>query len=197
MKNTQRGAVRIIGGKWKRHYLHFPTHLLVKPTPNRVRETLFNWLQGIIQGAVCLDLFAGSGALGFEALSRGAAWVSFVENSIPVAQAIQKQLIAFKANKESYVHAHGYSELELYHCTQLTPHAQKFDVIFLDPPFHKGLIRETLYWLETQKEALNPEALLYIEHEPNLEMPDILKKQWSTLHQKRAGQVHYGLWKRL
>ena len=111
----QSGTIRIIGGKWKRHHLHFPTHLSVKPTPNRIRETLFNWLQTTIEGSVCFNLFAGSGALGFEALSRGAEWVGFVNCFTFAAQSIQNQLTAFKANDKGHVYTGCYSKLRAYH----------------------------------------------------------------------------------
>jgi len=170
--------VRIIGGEWRRRWINFPALEGLRPTPDRVRETLFNWLGQTLDGKTCLDLYAGSGALGFEALSRGAAQVTLVERDRQVLQALQ-------ANAQTL----GMSRLELLNADALQFLARdqrRYDVIFLDPPFHKGFLPLLFPLLETR---LNPDGLVYAESEQPLE----LGQGWQVWRQGRAGKVFYYL----
>jgi 16S rRNA (guanine966-N2)-methyltransferase len=142
--NTTRGArrpvrragstrlLRIIGGTWRGRKLRFPAAAAIRPTPDRVRETLFNWLQAAIPGAHCLDLFAGSGALGLEALSRGAAQVTFVDQDEAAAAALRARLTEWQA--------HGAEVVRGDALRFLGRPAQACDVVFLDPPFAGELL---------------------------------------------------------
>lgn len=153
----------------------------LRPTPNRVKETLFNWLQEFIPGAHCLDLFAGSGSLGFEALSRGAVDVHFVDQDPSLIDFIRSMATTFSVHT---VHAQR-AEAGAW----LRSNDLRFDLIFLDPPFHQGLI-ETVGKIIIEKKCLNPGGLIYIECEPGAEIPAGLQMQ----KQKTAGGVQYGLY---
>ena len=133
MKGRGGNSLRIIGGEWRGRKVSFPDQAGLRPTGDRVRETLFNWLQPIISGARCLDLFAGSGVLGLEALSRGAAQVVMVEQAAPVCRYLQQAADNLGAQ----------GRLEVNHTTAeayLMSAAKPFDVIFFDPPFAQGLL---------------------------------------------------------
>lgn len=153
MKNNQ---LRIIGGEWRSRRLSFPNVPGLRPTPDRMRETLFNWLQGHIAGSRCLDLFAGSGALGLEALSRGAAEVVFVEKHPAAVKTLRHNLELLGATQAQLVH----NDALRYVNTASEP----FDFIFLDPPFHQQLIAPVLTALLT-KNLLKPTGMLYLEQE--------------------------------
>jgi len=181
--------VRIIGGKWRSRRLSFPVIPALRPTPDRVRETLFNWLQPFIQDAVCLDPFAGSGALGFEALSRGARWVSFLDSIPRVIDAIQQQIARFDASEAARVEIGCFPILP-----QFPSFFSGFTLVFLDPPFHQGLIATSLRWLDTQS-ILSPVSYIYVEYETDLSLP-VLPSHWRILRSKRAGQVCYSLLER-
>jgi len=177
------GEVRIIGGQWRSRKLRFPAIPGLRPTPDSVRETLFNWLAPIIEGANCLDLFAGSGALSFEALSRGAANVTIVDQAPAVIRYLREQLEILKATNATICQAKvPYDKFS----TQ-----QPFDIIFLDPPFQKNLIKPTCEWL-IQQNLLAKQAHLYIESESNL-TPLPIPHNWEILKNKTAGQVNYYL----
>ncbi|GAB4393247.1 MAG: 16S rRNA (guanine(966)-N(2))-methyltransferase RsmD [Gammaproteobacteria bacterium] len=175
--------IRIIGGKWRGRYIKFPNLPSIRPTPNRVRETLFNWLQPFIYHAHCLDLFAGSGALSFEALSRGAASAVMLDCQ---KQAINQIIATIKQlpadNAQVYL-------AELPH--HLPAFAHKFDIVFLDPPFGQGLVAPCCELLQ-QKHLLNPHALVYIETETVLH-PLPVPTTWELLRSKTAGEVSYHL----
>ena len=128
-----RNSVRIIGGGWRGRRITFPDVPGLRPTPDRVRETLFNWLQHDIAGARCLDLFAGSGALGLEALSRGAKELVFVEQSVAASRALQEQLARLGAERRSQV-------VEMGAARYLRGAAPAFDIVFLDPPFGRDAL---------------------------------------------------------
>lgn len=153
MKNNQ---LRIIGGGWRRRRLSFPNVPGLRPTPDSMRETLFNWLQGHIAGSRCLDLFAGSGALGFEALSRGAAEVVLVEKHPVVIKALYNNLALLGAKHAQIVHADALQYLDKT--------TEPFDFIFLDPPFYQNLLPPVLSILLT-KGLLKPTGMLYLEQE--------------------------------
>ena len=170
--------VRIIGGKWRSRIVRFPPRPQIRPTPDRVRETLFNWLGQRLDGLACLDLFAGSGALGFEAMSRGAARVVMVESDRSVAAALRESSAALGAQGLEVVagDALGY----------LRAPGERFDVAFLDPPFASDLAERAIELLPAR---LNPGARVYAESAQPLALPD----PWRALREDRAGAVRYAL----
>lgn len=182
MKTPSKGqnSVRIIGGQWRRSVLHFPDSIGLRPTPDRVRETLFNWLGQELNGQRCLDLFAGSGALGFEAASRGAEKVVLVEQSPLVRQALIANQERLKANGSLEVH--GGDALKI----ASKPQSPLFDVVFLDPPYHQGWLEKLAPLLGN---LLRPEGALYVE----AERPLAELGQWQTVKDGKAGQVFYHL----
>jgi len=175
--------LRIIGGSLRGRSFSFPDIAAVRPTPNRVRETLFNWLAPVINGARCLDLFAGSGVLGFEALSRGASWVTFVDHHPDVITHLQKTIALLNllnADVQSSMIPSSHFMTE-----------KQFDIVFLDPPFEKQLIAPCCAWLEEQN-LLAESAYIYIETEKNLH-PLPIPSAWQCLKSKVAGEVGYHL----
>lgn len=178
-------TLRIVGGKWRSRRLRFVDAEGLRPTPDRVRETLFNWLQFEIPGAHCLDAFAGSGALGFEALSRGAASVVLMERQRPQYQALQTAVAELGADNACLLC--GDAEALLTRPGDWRP-PQGFDVVFLDPPFHKGLVPVVITHL-LHAGLLRPDALIYIESES--EWKELaLPLEISTLKETKAGLVH-------
>lgn len=181
-----RGAarrLRIIGGRWRGRRLVFPADPALRPTPDRVRETLFNWLREVTPGARCLDLFAGSGALGLEALSREAASVVFVEQSRPAAAAIGGHLETLGAENGRVYCGDAF--------TYLRGAPQAYDIVFLDPPFGSGRLVELCTLLETRG-WLAGRACVYIEADVREEPPE-LPENWRIHRRGRAGQVAYSL----
>lgn len=176
------GQFRIIGGKWKGRKLRFIEVEGLRPSLDRIRETLFNWLQNEIHGARCLDLFAGSGAIGIEALSRGAAKTSFVELNRKAFHQLEENLGLVNADNVHVVHGDAFEFI--------ASNQQPFDIIFLDPPFHKGITQKVIEHL-AEAEWLKPEALIYIEVEQGLELN--IPENWSELKDKKAGQLQYKL----
>jgi 16S rRNA (guanine966-N2)-methyltransferase len=177
--------LRIIGGAWRGRKLDFPAIEAIRPTPDRVRETVFNWLQNHIAGAHCLDLFAGSGALGFEALSRGATQVVFVERESRVVKYLRDTLQRLQGAGE----AHESDAL-----AWLTKHPQPFDIVFLDPPFADDMLAEVCRRLESGG-WLAPSALIYLERAASnaaLKLPI----NWELIKSNTAGQVGYHLARR-
>ena len=175
--------VRIIGGKWRGRKLPFPNLEFLRPTPDRVRETLFNWLAPIIDGAYCLDLFAGSGALGFEALSRGAGKVIFVDSEPQIIEQL-------KANQQIL----NCENIEIYNMSAekyLQQANQPFDVIFLDPPFQQQAIPK-YFQLLAKKNLIKPKGYIYIETGHMLDS-SCLPQNWQIIKQKRAGRISYCL----
>jgi 16S rRNA (guanine966-N2)-methyltransferase len=179
-----RNSVRIIGGGWRGRRVSFPDIPGLRPTPDRVRETLFNWLQHAISGARCLDLFAGSGALGLEALSRGAQQLVFVEQAVAAARALQEQLVRFGGETRGQV-------VEMGAARYLRALAQPFDIVFLDPPFGRDALAEYIPLLDTGQ-WLKPGALVYLENEKQAGVPP-LPAHWQLLKSKSAGEVGYHL----
>ena len=173
--------IRITGGTWRSRLIHVADAPGLRPTPDRVRETLFNWLGQDLDGLNCLDLFAGSGILGFEAASRGAASVALVERERKAFLALQKHAQDLNA------HANGKVALFCGDALKFAPLAgQRFDVIFLDPPYGQG-------WLERitpRLEALAaPGARIYAE----AEAPLTALGNWSVVKHGHAGQVYFHL----
>ena len=179
-----RNSVRIIGGGWRGRRVNFPDIPGLRPTPDRVRETLFNWLQHAIVGSRCLDLFAGSGALGLEALSRGAKELVFVEQAVAAARALQEQLVRFGGE------AHG-QVVEMGATRYLRAPAQAFDIVFLDPPFGREALAEYVPMLDAGN-WLKIGGLVYLENEKAAGAP-ALPTHWELLKSKAAGDVGYHL----
>lgn len=184
----KKGEVRIIGGQWRGRKLHFPAMPDLRPTPNRIRETLFNWLTPYLTNAYCLDLFAGSGALGFEALSRHAKSVCFVEQSKLLVSYLKTQLKQFSIEN----HAQVYQAQFPFEARQLfKPKKPRFNIVFLDPPFHQDILGPACVWL-VKEGLLAPQSLVYIESEANIKKL-LLPENWEIQHRKTAGQVQYAL----
>lgn len=178
--------VRIIGGRWRGRKLHFPDGAGLRPTGDRIRETLFNWLQPVLPDAHCLDLFAGSGALGFEALSRGAASCVMVEQNPQALQCLQQARQLLGADNAAIKHA----DSRIW----LTSATGAFDIVFIDPPFaDPSLVPATLVTLLLQRQLLSRDALVYIEQPADRE--PYLPAGFVQYRQQRAGQISYSLWR--
>lgn len=177
--------LRIIGGQWRSRVITFNDAPGLRPTPNRVRETLFNWLQYDIPGSRCLDCFAGSGALGFEAASRGAHSVLQIEQNPVICRQLKATATTLGATQIKLVQADAFR--------YLTETLDTFDIVFIDPPFGQGLALHACHWLE-DKSLLNSDAKIYLETEAELKLtvPD----NWQLLKQKTAGEVAYCLFQR-
>jgi 16S rRNA (guanine966-N2)-methyltransferase len=180
-------TIRIIGGAWRGRLIHFPDADTLRPTPDRVRETLFNWLGQDLTGLRCLDLFAGSGVLGLEALSRGAKAVTFVERSRHTSRALAESAKQLGAVDFKLFCCDAIEFLRPRHKQNGDPGMlELFDVVFLDPPYGQGLIEKVLPSLGP---IVTPSALMYFEADYAItEMTG-----WSILKAARAGTVHYGL----
>jgi len=178
--------LKIIGGNWRSRCITFVDAPGLRPTPARVRETVFNWLRNDIIGSRCLDLYAGSGALGFEAASRGAKSVLQVENNIQACKALKDNTIQLAANQIKTVQ----SDVLRY----LSGDTDVFDVVFIDPPFAMALAVQTCQWLE-EKGWLSNHAKIYVETESALKL-DGLPENWQLLKSKVAGEVGYHLFER-
>lgn len=179
--------LRIIGGQWRSRRLPIASVPGLRPTPDRLRETLFNWLQSIVPGARCLDLFAGSGALGFEALSREAADVVLVEKHPAAFAQLQANVAQLQAERAELINR----DALLY----LKSGVEPFDLIFLDPPFRKGFVDEVMA-LIIEHSLLKPDGMIYLEYEAEFE-PDFSQWQMEVHRQTTAGQVVSVLLKQL
>lgn len=185
--SKSRNQLRIIGGQWRGRKLSFPEVPGLRPTPDRVRETLFNWLAPVISGARCLDLFAGSGALGLEALSRGAAQVVLLDNQT----AVVKQLCANLALLQTAAAEVIKDEALAY----LRGPATAFDVVFLDPPYQTDWLPGCIELLE-QGGWLTAHAWIYLEAPAKAGLPK-LPENWRVSRSKTAGEVGYHLVERV
>ena len=183
-KSSNRQQVRIISGRYRRRLIQFPDEKQLRPTSDRVRETLFNWLQNDIGGRRCLDLFAGSGVLGLEAASRGASEVVLVEQSIVASRAINEAIRQLDATAAHCLNQNALDYLK----SNETP----FDLVFLDPPFATNLADESVLALETGGH-LSDNALVYLE-QPKKSDPLALPKHWNPLKSATAGDVCYTLY---
>nr|VFK65601.1 MAG: 16S rRNA m(2)G-966 methyltransferase [Candidatus Kentron sp. UNK]VFK71589.1 MAG: 16S rRNA m(2)G-966 methyltransferase [Candidatus Kentron sp. UNK] len=179
-------GVRIIAGRWKRRRLIVPAESGLRPTPSRVRETLFDWLGVRIRGARCLDLFAGSGALGFEAASRGAAEVVLVDRRKAVVDNLLLGAEGLAAQAVTVVHSDA-----LRYIKRLSRH---FDVVFLDPPFDGDLL-ETACRRLIDSGQLSETATIYLEMR-RFASPPTLPDAWELTHHDVAGDVRYALARR-
>ena len=179
---TKASTLRIIGGEWRGRKLQFFPAEGLRPTNDRIRETLFNWLMHEIPAARCLDLFTGSGALGLEALSRGASEVTFIDNNKPTIQQIKTTLKMLEASQGKAI------------CTDALKYIQQekpekpLDIIFLDPPFHKNMVPTALELLSNNN-WLTDSTLLYIEIENEPSATSQLPSSLLVKKEKAAGQV--------
>ena len=186
--------LRIIGGRWRGTKLNFPDVIAIRPTPDRVRETVFNWLQNDIANTHCLDLFAGSGALGLEALSRGANKVTFVDREFVIGKYLRDTLQRLNCDQAQVISSDAINFLK----GTATP----FDVVFLDPPFAASADTQLLSQVCSQLEShgwLNEHAHIYIECPSTMASPEALPlwpSNWMLKKSKYAGQVGYHLARR-
>lgn len=177
--HAPRGSVRIIGGEWRSRRIAVPAGTTVRPTPDRVRETVFNWLRDRVDGARCLDLYAGTGVLGFEALSRGAAEAVFVERDPMLVAALREHAATLGASarivrQDAEAFLHG---------TVAAP----FDVVFLDPPYERPI--EPLLGLLPR--WLKVTSVVYVERPRAAGLPDVPAASWAK--RSHAGAIEYGL----
>ena len=178
MRRTRPNTVRIIGGVWRSRILEFPDAEDLRPTPDRVRETLFNWLGRDLTGMACLDLFAGSGALGFEALSRGAASVVMIEKNPAALRALRDNARKLDATGLTVVRGDA---LEFVRSAR-----SRFDVVFVDPPYRLGMQVAALGLL---RGLLAEGGRVYVESDAVFEPP----RGWAVFRRSRAGNVHFHL----
>jgi 16S rRNA (guanine966-N2)-methyltransferase len=171
--------LRIVGGLWRSRVLRFPDAEGLRPTPDRVRETLFNWLGQRLTGLACVDLFAGSGALGFEAMSRGAARVVLVERDRKVCEQLVRSARELGAEDLEVVHADAME--------WLARPGERYDVAFVDPPYASGLAADALGRLGAR---LNAGARVYVEAS---EIPQSPSPAWTRLREGAAGAVKFAL----
>jgi len=183
----QAGRLRIVAGKWRSRLLDIADVAGLRPTSERIRETLFNWLAPGIHGKRCLDLFAGTGALGLEALSRGAGEVVFVEMAPRAVRTLEQNIETLDAEGATVLQQDA---TDFLGAAQQEP----FDVVFLDPPFAEDVLGELCRLIEEQ-EFLADEALVYLEQDRAKEMA-VLPDNWRVLKNKTAGNVRYMLARR-
>ncbi|MGB1263725.1 MAG: 16S rRNA (guanine(966)-N(2))-methyltransferase RsmD [Cognaticolwellia sp.] len=182
-KNAQKGHIRIIAGQHRGRKLPVLMADGLRPTTDRVKETVFNWLMPYIQDAHCLDCFAGSGGLGFEALSRGASLVTLVELNKPAAQQLKANKTLLKADNLQIVQQNALDFLQ--------NNQQAFSLVFIDPPFRKGLAQLAAKLLIDK--GLTDDALIYVEMEAD-NNEQVMPSHWQLLKEKIAGQVVYRLY---
>lgn len=212
-KTHQQNTLRIIGGYWRGRKLRFPDVEGLRPTPDRVRETLFNWLQGLTLEEDCLDLYAGSGACGLEALSRGAGHVTFVDASALATSAIRSHLSAVQSDRGEVLTCTARHFLSTALAT--TAGNRKFGLVFMDPPFAAGLLASDCVALEASG-LLKPGAHIYLEsgaplpesaapgpgaagvgaRVPDTPVAEAFPGSWILRKQGKAGAVYYGLYER-
>ncbi|MBM4219948.1 MAG: 16S rRNA (guanine(966)-N(2))-methyltransferase RsmD [Gammaproteobacteria bacterium] len=180
-------TLRIIGGEWRGRRIRFPGKGGIRPTPDRVRETLFNWLMGQVPGSRCLDLFAGSGALGLEALSRGAAHATFVECDRENAARLRETTKMLAPGRATVVEADALAWLD--------GRASAYDIVFLDPPYAAGILAQAMRRLDAGG-FLAPGAQVYLEM-PASAGPPGLPPGWQLHRTGRAGAVGYHLARRV
>lgn len=181
-----KSKLRIIAGEWRSRQLLFHDAPELRPTPSRVRETLFNWLRQDVVGSRCLDLYAGSGALGFEAASRGAKLVTMVEINALACRLIKENITKLSANQINIIRSDVFKFLAF----DATP----YSMVFLDPPFAKSMAQQTCQWLE-ERGWLTENAKIYVEVERQLTLDD-LPSNWLCLNDKKAGEVGCYLFER-
>ena len=188
-RTASRNRVRIIAGTWRSRLVRFPDAPGLRPTPDRVRETLFNWLGQYLDGLACLDLFAGSGALGFEALSRGARRVVMVEQDRATARALRDSAESLDAANLEIVESEALRFLETLSARSSTMESprERFDVAFIDPPYASNLVGPVM---ERLPRHLAQDARVYVESDARPNLP----AGWRMLREERAGAVRFGLY---
>jgi 16S rRNA (guanine966-N2)-methyltransferase len=184
--HSNKGKLRVIGGKYRSRLLRVPARPGLRPTPDRVRETLFNWLGQALDGLACLDLYAGSGALGFEAASRGARRVVMVEKDRVALAELERSRAALGADQVEIVGGDALDYLARGHERPGVRPAERFDVVFLDPPFRQNALPALLEKLHPR---LALQARVYVESESAV--PAV--SPWIELKRSKAGQVSYQL----
>jgi 16S rRNA (guanine966-N2)-methyltransferase len=182
------GSVRIISGQFRGRKLTVLSAEGLRPTSDRVRETVFNWLQFDLAGSNCLDVFAGSGALGFEALSRGVSSVTMLELDSDNFKQLQKNKQSLDIDNLNLIKIDALKKL-----TGLNE-KQGFDLVFVDPPFHQGMMQETVDLLFTNNWLKQVSGILYLEQEKDLAWPE-LPKGWICFREKTTSQVKFGLFR--
>ncbi len=182
-KSAAKGQIRIIAGQYRGRKLPVLMADGLRPTTDRVKETVFNWLMPYVQDAKCLDCFAGSGGLGFEALSRGASSVTFIELNKAAAQQLTANKTLLKTNNIDILSTNALEFLQ--------KNQQEFSLVFIDPPFRKGLAQKTAEILSQQ--GLTENALIYVEMESDNNQ-QVMPSHWQLLKEKVAGQVVYRLY---
>ena len=186
-KPIKGGFIRLISGKWRGKKLPVRDIEGLRPTTDRTKETLFNWLMHDINDSNCLDCFSGSGSLAFEALSRFAKKVTLLEKDKSVVRQLRENLITLNVTNGSVVEGDS-----IHYLNQLA--SEQYDIVFIDPPFNKNLVQPCCDALQLNK-YLSEDALIYIEREVelnNLSLP----KSWILLKEKSTGQVTYQLYKK-
>jgi 16S rRNA (guanine966-N2)-methyltransferase len=183
-KKSATGQIRIIAGRHRGRKLPVIMAEGLRPTTDRIKETVFNWLMPYMPGSRCLDCFAGAGSLGFEAQSRGAEQVTLIELDKQAAKQLSSNKSLLKADNVSIEQSDTLLYLQ-------KNNAQPFDIIFIDPPFRKGFIKKTTSLLS--QGWLAEEALIYLEMESEVSCAD-LPDNWTLLKEKVAGQVAYRLY---
>lgn len=185
-RRQSRNQLRIIGGKWRGRKLDFPSVTGLRPTGDRIRETLFNWLAPGIVGARCLDLFAGSGALGLEALSRGAEEAVLVDSDSHAVEQLRAHCVRLGADNARILQADALRWLEQ------GPDEAGFDLVFLDPPFQANLLQPTVAGLNDSN-CLREDALIYVE--TDREQAFAAPGNWQWLKGKSTGQITFALYR--
>lgn len=186
MNQSTANKVRIIGGQWRSRLLRFPDVDGLRPTHDRVRETVFNWLAPHIVDSCCLDLFAGTGAFGFEALSRGAARATFVDSSRVLVDNLRKNAELLAATDHcAFVEAVIPNKMPVF--------SESFDIAFIDPPYQQGLIQSAIAAL-LQQNCLADNALVYIEAEKALDLTAMVGS-WQCLKHKATKTLQYAVFK--
>lgn len=183
---TANNQLRLIAGRWRGRKLPFPNVEGLRPTPDRVRETLFNWLAAYIVDALCLDPFTGSGALGLEALSRGAAHADMIDSSAIALQQLRSNMALLGTDSSQAIHANALEWLK-------QAPLKHYDIVFLDPPFHTGLAADCIKIL-AERAILKDQAWIYLEMATDEPMP-LLPTHWQLHREKQAGQVRYQLYR--
>ncbi len=183
MFRSKLGQVRIIGGIWRGQRLTFPARKDLRPTPDRVRETLFNWISSLVVDARCLDLYAGSGALAFEALSRGAAHCDLIDNDRKICEALLNNVKKLSCTETTTITC-----MDAFMALR---RSLRWDIIFLDPPFSANMARKILVVI-LQEKKVSPTGLIYLET-PITNMPDLTDLNLNIIREKIAGKVRYQL----
>ena len=182
----KQAATRIIGGSLRGSKLPFKENKSIRPTESKTKETLFNWLLSDLEGKICLDMFAGTGSLGIEALSRGAEKVVFVEKQKSQADLLRTNLKRLNVYSSSHVlHANIFS-------VDFNNLPYQFDLLFIDPPFRENLIRRSLDFINSNN-ILSPKALIYLECEKELKLEQITEN-FNLLKESKGGQTQYCLY---